>query len=89
MNYAARWELVVDRDVHKALLRFPKKDADRILSAITELATNPYCGDVSKMRGEREVWRRRVGTYRIFYEVVPKQRIVHIFRLARRTSTTY
>ena len=89
MNYAARWQLVVDRDVHKALQRFPKKDADRILSAIAEMATNPYSGDVSKMRGEREVWRRRVGPYRIFYEVLLPQRTVHIFRLVRRTSTTY
>lgn len=81
MNYAARWQLVVDRDVHKAFQRIPKKDVDRVLSAIAELAANPYSGDVSKMRGEKDAWRRRIGAYRLFYEVLPKSRIVHVFAL--------
>ena len=89
MTYAARWQLDVDRDVQKVLQRIPKKDAERVFLAITDLATNPYSGDVSKMHGETDVWRRRVGPYRIFYEVLQKQRIVHIYGLERRTSTTY
>ena len=89
MNYAARWELLVDRAVQKHLHSIPKKDAERIQAAIAELAANPYSGDIARMRGEEDVWRRRVGAYRIFYEVLREERTVHVFRMERRTSATY
>jgi mRNA-degrading endonuclease RelE of RelBE toxin-antitoxin system len=89
MTYGARWQLVVDRDVHKALQRIPQKDAGRIISAIAELELNPYSGDVSKMHGEKDAWRRRIGAYRLFYEVLPERRMIHVYSLQRRTSTTY
>ena len=89
MDYAARFQLIVDSSVQKQLRPLPKRDAERILSAIAELAVNPYSGDVIKMQGEKDVWRRRVGSYRVFYEVLPREKIVHIFRVERRTSTTY
>ena len=78
MSYAAHWELLVDRAVHKQLHSFPKKDAERILEAIAEMAVNPYSGDIRKMRGEEDVWRRRIGAYRVFYEVLSDERIVSV-----------
>ena len=89
MNSAAPWQLIVDRDVQKQLERVPKKNAERILSAIADLVANPYAGDVAKMQGEEDAWRRRVGSYRIFYEVLAKERIVYVYRVERRTSTTF
>jgi mRNA-degrading endonuclease RelE of RelBE toxin-antitoxin system len=89
MNSTAAWELVVDRQVHKQLSRIPTKDAERILSAIAAMVTNPYSGDVAKMWGEESVWRRRIGAYRVFYEILPRERLIYVFRVERRTSTTY
>ncbi|PIQ07418.1 MAG: hypothetical protein COW72_00415 [Candidatus Nealsonbacteria bacterium CG18_big_fil_WC_8_21_14_2_50_37_10] len=42
-----------------------------------------------KMRGEKNVWRRRVGAYRIFYELIQKEKVIHVFWVERRTSKTY
>jgi len=89
MNFAARWQIVVDRDVQKALLRIPSHDSERIQAAIAEFELNPYSGDVVKMHGQRDAWRRRIGSYRLFYEVVQESRMVHVYSLQRRTSTTY
>jgi len=89
MNSGAAWKLVVDQQVHKQLSRIPKKNVAKILSAIAEMVANPYSGDVIKMRGEENVWRRRVGAYRLFYEVLTPQKLVYVFRVERRTSTTY
>ncbi len=83
------WELRVDASVLRQLRKFPIKDAKRILDAIDGMAFNPYAGDIEKMRGEEDVWRRRIGSYRVFYEVITSDRIVHVFRVVRRTSTTY
>jgi mRNA interferase RelE/StbE len=89
MNYTGRWQLLVDHRVEKQLRTFPNQDAQRILSAIAGLAVNPYSGDVVRMQGEEDAWRRRVGAYRIFFEVELEQKVVHVYDVQRRTSTTY
>ena len=89
MNSAAPWTIEIDAEVQKQLRRVPRKDSARILSAMAGFAVDPYSGDVVRMQGEEDVWRRRVGAYRIFFEVLARERKVYIFRVERRTSTTY
>jgi mRNA-degrading endonuclease RelE of RelBE toxin-antitoxin system len=81
--------LAVDPSVYKILKRFPKKDIKAILTRIYLLPTNPYFGDVEKMKGEQDVWRCRVGSYRIFYRIVTKERAIVISHVKRRASKTY
>ena len=58
----------------------------RILEAINEIGTDPFGGDIKKIEGR---YRRRSGSYRIFYEVAQKERVIEIQDIVRRTSTTY
>jgi len=41
------------------------------------------------MKGEENVWRRRIGAYRIFYKIRVSEKIILVFKLERRTSKTY
>ena len=34
-------------------------------------------------------WRRRVGNYRVIYDLIPEQRVIIVSRIERRTTTTY
>lgn len=83
------WALIVDAWAKKRLKRIPKDDARRITDAIEEYAVNPYAGDIEKMEGEDDTWRRRIGAYRIKYEIRTKEKVVYVFDVARRTSSTY
>lgn len=83
------WEVIADADARKQLKRIPRRDAERIRVALREFAVNPYAGDIRKMEGEGDVWRRRSGVYRILYEVRVKARIVYVLDIRRRTSSTY
>lgn len=83
------WVLQIDPDVLKVLKKFPQKDNKRIVDVISRLTTTPYSGDIQKMKGEKDVWRRRIGSYRLFYEVIQNENTVHVFRVERRTTTTY
>ncbi len=83
------WQLIIDDEAKKQLERIPTKQADRITLILKSLAVNPYGGDIQKMVGEKDVWRRRVGSYRIFYEVHTEKRIVYVFDIKRRTSKIY
>ena len=59
------------------------------MAVINELATNPFVGDIQKMKGEENIWRKRVGSYRVRYEIIKEEKVVHVFRVERRTSKTY
>ena len=83
------WQLIIDNSVKKQLARIIKSDAVRLVAVMNELTVNPFAGDIEKMRGEKDVWRRRVGSYRIFYEVYAAKKIIFVFSVLRRTSSTY
>ena len=50
---------------------------------------NPFQGDVRKLQGGLEGFRRRVGDWRIFFDVYPEEHRVVVTAIERRTSTTY
>ena len=89
MSLKENWELKVDESVKKTLKRFPKQDQVRISLVIGLLPRNLFFGDIQKMRGRDDVWRRRVGNYRLFYKIDLANRIIVVFDLERRTSSTY
>lgn len=89
MNSNGTWILQIDPSVLKILKRFPQKDQKRITAVMEGLSINPYGGDIQKMKGEKDVWRRRVGSYRIFYEVLAVENTIHVFHVERRTTQTY
>lgn len=89
MNSDANWVLQIDPTVYKTLEKFPRQDGERVYLTIKNLIFNPFAGDIQKMKGEQNSWRRRVGSYRIFYEVIPSERLIYVFKAERRKSKTY
>ena len=89
MSLNQNWELKIDKIIFKKLSRLPKKDVERIFVTIEFLAQNPYSGDIEKIKGEDSSWRRRIGSYRIFYDIKQDERIVQVTWVERRTSKTY
>ena len=89
MNLNKNWQLRVRKKVYKSLNKFPKKDSGKIIFTIKQISVNPYYGDIQKMEGEKDVWRRRIGNYRIFYEIIHNEKVIYVFDIERRTSKTY
>ncbi len=89
MNSPRSWNLRVDPGVFKILKKMPRRDAEVVLNVIRLLPVSPYFGDIQKMKGESNVWRRRAGSYRIFYKIMIAEKTILVFRLERRTSKTY
>lgn len=89
MNSSKSWDLQVDPSVFKNFKKLPRYDAEVLLNVIRLLPANPYFGDIQKMKGENYAWRRRVGSYRIFYKLKVSEKVVLVFNLERRTSKTY
>ncbi|TSC77529.1 MAG: hypothetical protein G01um101433_556 [Parcubacteria group bacterium Gr01-1014_33] len=53
----------------------PSPDLWRIEKVIDGMRENPFMGDLHKLGGSEAEWRRRVGSYRIIFELsVAEQR---------------
>jgi mRNA-degrading endonuclease RelE of RelBE toxin-antitoxin system len=53
------------------------------------MTADPFAGDVVKLEGESNRWRRRVGSYRIFFKVDFTEKRADVSAVVRRTSKTY
>jgi mRNA interferase RelE/StbE len=56
----------------------------RIANAIDALTVNPRPPGCVKLAGEENVWRVRVGDYRILYEIHEGRLVVLVIRIAHR-----
>jgi len=88
MTSFENWVLLIEPKVAKVSKKFPRKDREYIGAAVAEMRLNPYTGNFIKLE-VNNVWRRRVGSYRIFFEVDQVERTIIIFRIQRRGSNTY
>ncbi len=82
------WTVVLAGPARKSLKRIPAGDKRRILAALAEMQQNPFQGDIRKLQG-LPGFRRRVGDWRIMFEVMPESRQLVVAAIERRTSTTY
>jgi len=83
------WNVLVAKNAEKSLKRIPKKDRQPLLSALSEITKDPFSGDIAKIAGEYNTWRRRVRNYRIIFEINAKQQTIYVVAIVRRTSTSY
>ena len=83
------WLVSIASSARKNLKRFPLRSREKILLSLEEFIFNPYAGDIEKIKGEDNTWRRRVGDYRIIYDVNPKKNLVEVRIIKRRSSNTY
>ena len=65
----ADYAITFARSARKELERLPDEIAARILEKIETLSQNPRPPGVTKLRGEKNLWRLRVGDYRVVYAI--------------------
>jgi mRNA-degrading endonuclease RelE of RelBE toxin-antitoxin system len=86
---AAPWEILLAGPARKSLDRISSPDRERIENALKEMVTDPFQGDVKLLKGKQRRFRRRVGSWRIFFFRIPERRTLVVSAIERRTSTTY
>lgn len=67
MNY----EINIKKKAMKFIQKQEMKQQRRIITAIYKL---PSEGDVKKMKGEDNLYRLRVGDYRVLFEMLPQDK---------------
>jgi mRNA-degrading endonuclease RelE of RelBE toxin-antitoxin system len=83
------WTVKISRSAGKSVEHAEKRDQERLLDALDSMAADPRSGDVVPLRNERAAFRRRVGDWRIFFDLSPNDQTVEVVAIERRTTTTY
>jgi len=84
-----KWALILTNPARRALRDVPRPDVDQIDAAFEEMQSDPYSGDIKFLKGADRTLRRRIGAWRVLFEVHPDREIVLILAIERRSSTTY
>ena len=80
----ASYKVEIAASAEKALASLPKADMNRVVRAIAALATVPRPGGCRKLKGHEDVYRIRVGLYRVIYSIHDRRIIVVVLKLGHR-----
>ena len=83
------WKVEITGPAQKDLRKLPAADQARVEAALATMRDDPFAGDIVRLKAQPTAWRRRVGNYRIFYDVYLDYRMVVVVAVLRRSSTTY
>jgi mRNA-degrading endonuclease RelE of RelBE toxin-antitoxin system len=83
------WNLQLAGPAQKDFRKLPANDRQRVRNALLAMQDDPFQGDIKRIVGQPTAWRRRVGSYRILYDLYVDQRLIVVAGIVRRSSTTY
>ncbi|MDD5224064.1 MAG: type II toxin-antitoxin system RelE/ParE family toxin [bacterium] len=80
----ARYKIEVSATAEKQLRNISRSDQVRVVNAIIKLAENPCPRGCRKLAGYDDVYRIRVGFYRVIYSVDRLQIIIAVLKIGHR-----
>ena len=80
------YQVIFARSARQELEELPRRVAERILAGIEALAENPRPHGCRKLQGPSQLWRIRVGEYRVIYAVDDSKRTVDIVVIRHRSD---
>jgi mRNA interferase RelE/StbE len=83
------WNLQLTGPAQKDFQKLPPRDQARVKAALLVMQNDPFQGDIKRLKGQPAAWRRRVGSYRIIYDLYLEEHLIVVAGILRRTSTTY
>jgi mRNA interferase RelE/StbE len=78
------YEILIKPAAEKDLDKVPRSVRRRIIDALESLRNDPRPAGVVKLTDKEDLWRVRVGEYRIVYEIDDQRAIVTVLRVAHR-----
>ena len=79
-----RYKVEISRTAEKQFRKLGASDRRRIAVALVELGNDPYPAGSRKLSGYNDVFRVRVGVFRVLYSVEGRKLIVIILKIGHR-----
>lgn len=74
----------ITEPAQKDLAELEKKAQRRIKAALDRLLIYPQAADLKKLKGSRDMWRLRVGDWRIILRLDREQGVLYVLRIRHR-----
>jgi mRNA interferase RelE/StbE len=78
------YETVLKPSAKKVLDTLPKPDKIRVIDALEKLADNPPHHGVVKLEAETDLYRVRVGKYRVVFTIEDDRLVVLVLKIGHR-----
>jgi mRNA interferase RelE/StbE len=78
------YHLIIKPSAEKQFAKLSARLRRRIMEAFDGLRENPRPPGCVKVKGEADLWRIRVGDYRVVYTIEEDELIVLVVRIAHR-----
>lgn len=78
------YTVVLTQTAEKELYRLPSKAVEKIIIVLRSLEENPRPSGCKKLKGNKNLWRVRVGDYRIIYVIEEVIMLVDVREIGRR-----
>lgn len=77
-------KLIITRRAEKDLASIDKPTANRIRAALDRMVINPMAVDLKKLEGMPDIWRLRVGRWRVIFRITGEEVIAYALRIKQR-----
>jgi len=82
------YKIVFARSATKEVQSLPTMVAERILDKIGSLAESPRPSGCKKLQGRTDLWRIRIGEYRVIYNIDDLKHVIDV-SVVRHRSEAY
>jgi mRNA interferase RelE/StbE len=82
-----KYSIVFLSSAEREFLRLSKPDRERVGAKIGLLVDNPRPAGCLKMSGYQNLWRIRVGVYRVIYSIEDQLSVVTVTKVAHRRES--
>jgi mRNA interferase RelE/StbE len=79
-----KYAVVFARSARKELESLPARIIGRVFPRIENLSDSPRPFGCRKLSGEQNLWRLRIGNYRVIYSVDDHEKVVDIVAIRHR-----
>ena len=83
-----QYKIYFVKSARKELEKLQLKSASRIINKIELLSKSPRPKGCKKLQGPDDLWRIRIGDYRIIYSINDKKQLIEIM-IVRHRSEAY
>ena len=80
----ATYRIEVSATAERQIRKLSRADQLRVVRAIRALSTSPYPPGCRKLSGHDDVFRVRIGRYRVLYSIEHRRLIIIILKVADR-----
>ena len=79
-----RFEIRISRMAERQLKKLPSEGRDRVVRAVRALADEPVPRGSRRLTGYDDVFRIRIGRYRVLYSVVASTLTILVLKIGHR-----